>query len=246
MPADDSGAKRRKAVRSNDLVPSSTPNRELFLDSRDRLWFGTNGDALYSFDNGKWIRFAEAADLHPDNAIDMVAEDAMGRIWVASSPRFVRGKGYLHGYLHRWDGKGWKHWNSKEGFSAHSLQFLQDGTLAVGSNGGLFLLEADELVSAKTEESTSPHFVYSLSEDAKGRLWIAHLYWGNGVTVFDGRHFHTVDSRDGLFADRIKASAHDAAGRVWLLADDGRVGVYEADVFERKTAPIKVESPDPK
>ena len=33
--------------------------------------------------------------------------------------------------------------------------------------------------------------------------------------------------RAGFFSERVVATAHDAAGRVWFLADDGRVAVYD-------------------
>lgn len=58
-----------------------------------------------------------------------------------------------------------------------------------------------------------------------------HTFFGNGVTWFDGVFFHNVNSREGLFADRIEATAHDAKERVWLVADDGRAAVYPADFF---------------
>ena len=245
VPAEKGAGLLRVDLPLVDPVPAETPKSEFYRDARGRLWVGTNRDGLYMFDGRQWTRFAEEAQLHPDNVIAMVAEDASGNIWVGSSPQFNRARGkYLNSNLHRWNGKEWKHWSPADGlgyWSTDCILPLRKGALVVGTNGGLSILDGDSVRPLAGEGKTATHYAKSLSEDIRGRLWITNMYRGNGVTLFDGSGFTTRDSRDGLFADRLRASAYDGKGRVWLLADDGRVGVYDSGLFASSADPVSAE-----
>jgi streptogramin lyase len=244
LPVEQGAGFRRVDLPPVEPVPASTPNGEFFLDAQGRLWVGTGDDGLYRFDGARWTRFAEEARLFPRNVIEWIAEDAEGSIWVASYPLFAKGKGYENPNLHRWKDGVWKHWSPDDGlgyWTAECVLPMGSGAVAVGTNGGLSILDEGGLRTYKGEEMAASHFVASLSEDAQGRLWITHLYWGNGATLFDGVRSTTLDSRDGLFADRLRASAHDGEGRVWLVADDGRVGVYDPKLFEPVSEPVPAE-----
>jgi streptogramin lyase len=244
LPVEKGTGLRRVDLPAPDPVPAETPGADFLLDSKGRLWVGTRGDGLYRYDGSGWRRFAEEARLYPRNLIWQMAEDAEGSIWAASNPQFIKEKGYENPNLHRWRDGIWKHWSPNDGlgyWTAECVLPMKSGAVAVGTNGGLSILDERGLRTYKREEMTASHFVESLSEDAKGRLWITHLYWGNGATLFDGVQFNTLDSRDGLFADRLRASAHDGEGRVWLVADDGRVGVYDPALFEPVAEPVPAE-----
>jgi ligand-binding sensor domain-containing protein len=244
LPVEKGAGRRRVDLPPVDPLPAEAPGSDFILDSKGRLWVGTRGDGLYRYDGSGWRRFAEEARLYPRNLIWQMAEDAEGSIWAASNPQFIKEKGYENPNLHRWRDGIWKHWSPDDGlgyWTAECVLPMKSGAVAVGTNGGLSILDERGLRTYKREEMTASHFVESLSEDAKGRLWITHLYWGNGATLFDGVQFNTLDSRDSLFADRLRASAHDGEGRVWLVADDGRVGVYDPALFEPVTEPVPAE-----
>lgn len=244
LPVEKGAGLRRVDLPPVDPLPAEAPGLDFILDAQGRLWVGTRGDGLYQCDGKRWTRFAEEARLYPDNLIEQVAEDALGSIWVASYPRFIQEKGYPHPNLHRWTAGTWKHWSPDDGlgyWTAECVLPMQSGAVAVGTNGGVSILDEGGLRTYKREDMAASHFVSSLSEDSRGRLWITHLCWGNGATLYDGVRFHTLDSRDGLFADRLRASAHDGDGRVWLVADDGRVGVYEPKQFEPVADPVPAE-----
>ncbi len=244
LPVERGTGFRRVDLPPVDPLPAEAPGIDFMLDSRGRLWVGTRSDGLYRFDGSQWTRFAGEARLFPKNLIWQIAEDAEGGVWVASNPQFVKEKGYENPNLHRWRNGLWKHWSPDDGlgyWTAECVLPMKSGAVAVGTNGGLSIIDEGGLRTYKGGEMAASHFVSSLSEDAQGRLWITHLYWGNGATLFDGIRFHTLDSRDGLFADRLRASAHDGEGRVWLVADDGRVGVYDPELFEPIVEPVPAE-----
>lgn len=244
LPLEKGGGLHRVDLPPVEPVPAETPNATFHLDARGRLWVGTTRDGLYMLNGREWTRFAQEASLHPDNAVSMMAEDASGNIWVASSPQFDRVKGkYPHSNLHRWDGKVWKHWSPEDGLAYWSTDYilpLSSGALVVSTNGGLSVLIGDTVRKLGGDRAAT-YYANSLTEDSRGRLWITNTYRATGVTLFDEPGFTTRDTRDGLFADRLRASAHDAQGRVWLLADDGRVAVYDPKLFESSARPVLAE-----
>ena len=57
--------------------------RAIFVDSRDRVWVGTNGGGLDCLEKGRITNFTTAQGL-PNNYIYALGEDKKGRIWVGA------------------------------------------------------------------------------------------------------------------------------------------------------------------
>lgn len=66
----------------------------VYVDSRDRIWFGTDGRGIGMFDGSKMTLYDEQFGLD-DDAVYSITEDASGSIWCATSSgsiyRFDRG-----------------------------------------------------------------------------------------------------------------------------------------------------------
>lgn len=109
------------------------------------------------------------------------------------------------------------------------MRVLADGRVAVATNAGLTLLRSPENMESfdRYNPGLPSNYIQSITQDDDGRLWFTHAYWGEGVSWQAGLIFRNRNTRDGLFADRLMAVAHDAQQRVWLQASDGRVAIYE-------------------
>jgi ligand-binding sensor domain-containing protein len=181
------------------------------------------------------------------NRIESLVEDGAGNVWVGTYPPFDAENG-RHGYagLHRYDGERWRHlepgpraaWNREEYFtlaseSTNELLVLAGGeNIAVATNGGLSIYHDGDYRSwSGRHPGLASGFIHSLSQDVDGRLWLTHAYWGPGLSWRSAGLFRHLDSRDGLFADRLERVASDGEGRVWILATSGRVGVYRRSSF---------------
>ena len=69
---------------------------------------------------------------------------------------------------------------------------------------------------------------------------MAHSYFGDGLTWFDGTQLNHINKKEGLFDDRILKIAHDRSGRVWVQASNGSTAVYPRSYLEerRKIIPL--------
>lgn len=208
------------------------------LDSRDRIWLGTSGSGIHFLENGQWQSFGAAQHLE-NNPVTAILEDMDGNIWIGTTPPYdEETKKYLYPNLHLFNKKGWFHFDPKNGlahFGTYSLAGFRDGRILVGTNGGISVIDKDANVTTySSEQGLVPHFTFSMAVDLDERIWIAHHFFGDGITVLDSKKVLHIDSSNGLFVDRISKIAHDRSGRVWLLASNGTVGVYPRSFLEEK------------
>lgn len=79
-----------------------------------------------------------------------------------------------------------------------------------------------------TENGLSQDFIYSISQDKSGYLWIGT---GEGLSKFDGKKFINYTSEDGLCENVITCSFVDADGTQWFGHNEGGVSKFENDEF---------------
>jgi hypothetical protein len=70
-------------------------------------------------------------------------------------------------------------------------------------------------------------FIYSISQDAQGYLWIGT---GNGLFKFNGFNFNYYSTRDSLADNFVCCSIKDGI-RVWFGHWNGMVSFYEGNKF---------------
>jgi serine/threonine protein kinase len=226
------------------------PPGPVLLDPSGRVVVGSASQGVLRRAGGAWTKDGDV-DLHGMVSVACLAFGDAGFVWAGTASRYesfpTRAK--LPQLHVTWDGPS-DHFDVGDD-EAVTAVLVFGKRLAVGTPHGLFLADAFapsagtrrrledgdktalKILGLRARRYASAEglrfaYVDSLSADARGRLWIGHGTWGDGITFYDGA-FHNVSAAQGLFANRIAASAHDGAGRVWLLAADGRVGVYLAD-----------------
>ncbi|PLX01091.1 MAG: hypothetical protein C0594_14470, partial [Marinilabiliales bacterium] len=78
------------------------------------------------------------------------------------------------------------------------------------------------------EEGLAQSFVYSISQDQNGYIWIGT---GEGLSRFDGHEFKTFTVEDNLAANFINISYSDSYGNLWFGHNTGAVSVYRENRF---------------
>lgn len=68
-------------------------------------------------------------------------------------------------------------------------------------------------------EGLSQSQVYDITEDFKGRLWLATR--GGGVSIYDGTGFRTCNQKNGLSNDFVYCFHQDAGRNIWIGTNDG-------------------------
>jgi ligand-binding sensor domain-containing protein len=106
---------------------------DIFIDSRGRVWFATDGAGLIMMEQGGTHRFSEKEGLK-SNVIYSVTEDSFGNIWLAS---------WNQG-LYRFDGHQFSNYSAAEGLSDPSVTACTttpDGKLIAVTKKGIDVLD---------------------------------------------------------------------------------------------------------
>jgi diguanylate cyclase (GGDEF)-like protein len=165
-----------------------------------------------------------------------IAEDTVGRIWVAGSKGLLR-KG----------AEGWS-W-----FGAHdpagnttvfgSVAASPDGSVWGASDGkGLLRASASTFgdrtwVSADIVAHTSVYFVRT---DARGWVWLGT---DQGVIVFDGHLWRRIDQEDGLIWNdtQVYGFLADTDGSVWIGTSVGLTHIRDPEYLMRTPKPLELD-----
>lgn len=91
-----------------------------------------------------------------------------------------------------------------------------------------------------TEEGLSEGYVYTVSEDANGFLWLGI---GAGIYRFDGLKFKLYTTRDSLTQDFTTASYLDDRGRLWFGHFGGGLSLLQGDKFSKVLSDKALGSP---
>lgn len=83
--------------------------------------------------------------------------------------------------------------------------------------GGLARFDGKRWQNFNVPELADP-YVYDLLWDQEGRLWVAN--W-KGVSVYDGRGWHSYTKADGIIDDWVYAITMDQEGVLWLGTEGG-------------------------
>ncbi len=85
---------------------------------------------------------------------------------------------------------------------------------------------------------------YGMLQDKEGFMWIATE---TGLSRFDGTHFRTFTTADGLPDNDIMSVFEDSKGRIWILSFKNKLCFYQNGIFhtEENTPWLKIAIPSP-
>ncbi|MDO9254916.1 MAG: two-component regulator propeller domain-containing protein [Bacteroidales bacterium] len=105
----------------------------VFIDSRDRVWFGTDGNGITMLGKGRFTSFDKAQGLK-SNVVYSIAEDSDGHIWFSTA----------NAGIYRYDGKSLKNFSLENGLSdLHITGLLADKRhhLLIVHNNGVDIMD---------------------------------------------------------------------------------------------------------
>ena len=196
-----------------DWGPGTPQIFSLFNDSHSNLWAGT-ASGLFRLEGNRFRRVLQPTQLQT-NWISAIFEDRAGCLWFGTAT----------GLFSCRDGV----------FTAYPLAvdircLAEDGAgdLWVGTMGsGLLRLPAGNSRTLTRVESFPAIDARALLYDRSGTLWVGG--WGSGLfrREHDGDRdrFANFTSADGLPSDRIAYISTDDHGRLWLLSNNGIIGI---------------------
>jgi len=228
-----------RVYRSNPSDPSTLAGnyvRALLVASDGRLWVGTFSGGLSVFDprTERFTRYQHdvrnASSLAYDR-VEGLAEDAGGRIWIATpagldrlDPKTSRIEHYRH--------------DASDPMSiaddrVRGLLVTRGGTLWVGTRAGLQRWLGEGRGFERVAPALAGEYIVRLHEDARGRIWIGTEE--HGAAVLDPRDgaLRRIAPRpadpNGLSHYWAYAFAEGVAGEMWIATFGGGVDIVDQE-----------------
>ncbi len=186
---------------------------EIFEDSKENLWFGTNnGAARY---DGKALTYLTTKDGLIGNFVTSFAEDREGTMWFGT-----------HSGLSKYDGKKFTNFTDKDGLVNNRVSELlidKTGNIWVGTWEGVSKLNGTTFsnfpipkpdVTLLQYQLTMKDWITEIIEDKQGNIWFGRD--GYGACKYDGKSFTHYTKKNGLASTSIQVIREDKQGNLWF------------------------------
>jgi len=197
-----------------------------YKDSKDNIWFGTNGAGVYFYNGKELISFNEKYNLKIKNVMS-ICEDAQNNIWIS----------VIYDGLYKFDGK--ELIKIKTDFDISYVRTIvnRDGTLWLGtSSSGIFKVTENKEKYALTqytkEDGLNSDNIYILFPDSKGYLWcgsekgVDKIVFDKFNKIIDIKNYTKDEGFRGIETNT-NAAVEDKDGNMWFGTVNGAVKYNE-------------------
>ena len=212
-------------VNHYDFKETSGSVAQVLIDNSNQVWTVTNwGTPVVHRLNRLHNRF-EAVNLDfTDNYNSLrMLQTKDGRLWLGT---WESGLLQLHS-----DGRVEQVLNPKltnVGNHIHTLFERDDHCICIGCDDGVICLNPNthEWHRLIEQQSLADRFVYAITSDMEGGLWIGTFYGGVNYISPVGKRFEAFSMENGLHGNVIARFCEDRKGRMWVASDDGGLMCY--------------------
>ena len=198
---------------------------QVMIDNANQIWTLTNwgGPAIQRL-NRLHDRFEPVGISYEGNSGGLrMLQTRDGRIWIGT---WENGLLLMHG-----DGRLEQVLNptlTRAGYHIHTLYERDDNCLTIGCDDGMICLNPktrewkrffEDLQIPQNRQSD--RFVYAITSDTEGGLWVGTFYGGVHYISPVGKRFEAFSIDTGLRGNVISRFCEDKYGRVWIASDDG-------------------------
>ncbi len=184
-------------------VPGETTR--VLADGKGGLWVVTTR-GMAAYENGHWTPVRRQG-LWPQGSVVLAQRLPDGTLALASNRRLLLMRG----------GRAVKSLTVGRELPGTRIQTLladREGSLWIGTNGGLARLVRGKLQLFAASEPLATASVLALMEDREGNLWVGTETVG--LHILRDRRFFTFGMREGLASDATTTVVEDHAGTLWV------------------------------
>jgi len=176
-------------------------------------WSGVNRIRGGDLDNrSKWDLFTveNTKGGVPNDWVYGLAEGKNGDIWLATE-----------GGMARFANNHWDNWNHAKGLGApyekvkDDIAFKNDPSKQSVHHAK----QKQEMGLQGVDVAYNPNYVVSLAVDRQGTVWAGT--WGGGLSRFDGKHWVSYTTTDGLPGNHVFMLHVDEKGQLWVGTNNG-------------------------
>lgn len=159
---------------------------KIIQDRNGTMWFATDGNGIFKYNNGKFTHLTTKNGLVDNNTADMF-EDSQGNIWI----------GTFYGGVSKFDGKTFTNFTKEEmiaGVEAYNFYEDSQGNIWFTAEGfGVYRYDGVNFKQFTTEDGLTSNVTLSILEDKKGQIWFGS--W-QGLCIYDGEKFMNAKDKE--------------------------------------------------
>ncbi|HYB54073.1 MAG TPA: two-component regulator propeller domain-containing protein, partial [Thermoanaerobaculia bacterium] len=194
--------------------------RALYEDAAGNLWFGMS-NGLGCLRNGE-LELHTVRQGFPAPPLSITGDGADG-LWIATARGLVHYRDSVTRIYGASDGLSSRPAAGEGGGLSQMLPGAlyrdRQGTLWIGTGGGLFRFSGGSFTRFSTVNGLSSNRVLSIYEDREGSLWVGTT--DGGLNRFKRQRVVNYTRRDGLSDDKIWTVFEDRGGTLWVGGADG-------------------------
>ncbi len=161
---------------------------------------------VFAEEQGKWTELAAASAL-PQGGVSFVEPLREGELALGSTSQVVLLRG----------GRVMARLTAGREIPGSRIQVLfadREGSLWVGTNGGLMRLRDGKQERLPMTDPLAGASILSLMEDREGDVWVGTET--GGLDILRDQRFHVVGTHEGLSSDATTTVVEDSAGTLWV------------------------------
>lgn len=172
-----------------------------FEDSDGNLWL-SEVSAMHRLRDGQVTRYSQKDGVPPRGALRPYCEDDEGGVWFAADEAVARFK----------DGKFSVYGNRElAGLSTNCLFKDREGTIWIGTSGGLYRLTKQFITGLSTGNGLLHREVYPILQARNGDIWVGSIV---GLSRFRNGVFHNIPLPVPI--NYVQALSEDSTERLWI------------------------------
>ena len=212
-----------KEVYQYDFPQSGGFVSQVFIDNANQVWAVTNRMVhAVSRLNRLHNQFEPVNFTHslPYNSLRML-QTSDGQLWLGTwehGLQLIHGDGHLEQVL-----------TGSEAQHIHTLFERADNSICIGCDDGVIYFNPATRQWSREPSTFSSRFVYAITSDNEGGLWMGTFYGGVSYVSPLGKRFDAFSTDNGLRGNVISRFCEDRQGHIWVASDDGGIICYVPD-----------------